>query len=144
MLKQRTLKNSIRATGVGLHTGRKVFMTLRPAADNTGIVFRRVDLDPVVDIPADAHLVGETMLGTTLIQNDTRVRPARLRGHKTTGGQVEILRVEAQHGRNADGEEWRCLLRASRRPAIGAISSVLVSAGVSASTPLLLHHPFRL
>jgi UDP-3-O-[3-hydroxymyristoyl] N-acetylglucosamine deacetylase len=73
MLKQRTLKNSIRATGVGLHTGRKVFMTLRPAADNTGIVFRRVDLDPVVDIPADAHLVGETMLGTTLIQNDTRV-----------------------------------------------------------------------
>ena len=45
MLKQRTLKNAIRATGVGLHTGQKVFMTLRPAADNTGIVFRRVDLD---------------------------------------------------------------------------------------------------
>ena len=73
MLRQRTLKNAIRATGVGLHTGRKVFMTLRPAADNTGIVFRRVDLDPVVDIPADAHLVGETMLGTSLIQGDTRV-----------------------------------------------------------------------
>jgi UDP-3-O-[3-hydroxymyristoyl] N-acetylglucosamine deacetylase len=73
MLKQRTLKNAIRATGVGLHTGQKVFMTLRPAADNTGIVFRRVDLDPPVDVPADAQLVGETMLGTTLIKNDTKV-----------------------------------------------------------------------
>ena len=73
MLKQRTLKNAIRATGVGLHTGRKVFMTLRPAADNTGIVFRRVDLDPPVDIPADATIVGETMLGTTLIQGETKV-----------------------------------------------------------------------
>ena len=55
MLRQRTLKNAIRATGVGLHTGRKVFMTLRPAADNTGIVFRRVDLDPPVDVPADSR-----------------------------------------------------------------------------------------
>ncbi len=73
MLKQRTLKNAIRATGVGLHTGRKVFMTLRPAADNTGIVFRRVDLDPPVDIPADSKIVGETMLGTTLIKGDAKV-----------------------------------------------------------------------
>ena len=73
MLKQRTLKNEIRATGVGLHTGRKVFMTLRPAVDNTGIVFRRVDLDPPVDVRADATLVGETMLGTSLIEGDTRV-----------------------------------------------------------------------
>jgi UDP-3-O-[3-hydroxymyristoyl] N-acetylglucosamine deacetylase len=73
MLKQRTLKTSIRATGVGLHTGRKVFMTLRPAVDNTGIVFRRVDMDPVVDVPADAHIVGETMLGTSLIKDGTRV-----------------------------------------------------------------------
>ncbi len=73
MLKQRTLKNAIRATGVGLHTGRKVFMTLRPAADNTGIVFRRVDIDPPVDVPAAAHLVGDTMLGTSLIKDNTRV-----------------------------------------------------------------------
>lgn len=73
MLKQRTLKSAIRATGVGLHTGRKVFMTLRPAADNTGIVFRRVDLDPPVDVPADGRLVGETMLGTTLIKGDVKV-----------------------------------------------------------------------
>jgi UDP-3-O-[3-hydroxymyristoyl] N-acetylglucosamine deacetylase len=51
MLRQRTLKNSIRATGVGLHTGEKILMTLRPAAPDTGIVFRRIDLDPPVDIP---------------------------------------------------------------------------------------------
>ena len=73
MLKQRTLKNSIRATGIGLHTGRKVYMTLRPAAENTGIVFRRVDLDPPVDVPADARIVGETMLGTIFIHGDAKV-----------------------------------------------------------------------
>lgn len=73
MLRQRTLKTAIRATGVGLHTGDKVYMTLRPAAENTGIVFRRVDLDEPVDIPADATLVGETMLGTTLIKGDVKV-----------------------------------------------------------------------
>jgi len=73
MLRQRTVKNAIRATGVGLHTGRKVFMTLRPAADNTGIVFRRVDLVPPVDVPADSTIVGETQLGTTLIKGDVKV-----------------------------------------------------------------------
>ena len=66
MLKQRTLKNVIRATGVGLHSGEKVFLTLRPAAAETGIVFRRTDLDPVVEIPASAELVTETMLCTGL------------------------------------------------------------------------------
>ena len=73
MLRQRTLKNSIRATGVGLHTGKKVFMTLRPAAVDTGIVFRRVDLDEPVDIPAFATNVGDTQLGTTLIKDGVRV-----------------------------------------------------------------------
>lgn len=73
MLRQRTLKTAIRATGVGLHTGRKVFMTLRPAAENTGVVFRRIDLDPAVDVPADANIVGETMLGTTLIMGEVKV-----------------------------------------------------------------------
>ncbi|NND59546.1 MAG: UDP-3-O-acyl-N-acetylglucosamine deacetylase [Gammaproteobacteria bacterium] len=73
MIRQCTLRNSIRATGVGLHTGKKVYMTLRPAAPDTGIVFRRVDLDPVVDIPADAYLVGEAFLGTVLIKDDVRV-----------------------------------------------------------------------
>ena len=73
MLRQRTLKSTVRATGVGLHSGEKVFMTLRPAAENTGINFRRVDLDHPVDIPADPELVGETMLGTTLVKDGVRV-----------------------------------------------------------------------
>ncbi len=73
MLRQRTLKTAIRATGVGLHTGEKVYMTLRPAAENAGITFRRVDLDEPVDIPADPKLVGETMLGTTLIKDGVKV-----------------------------------------------------------------------
>ena len=58
---------------MGLHTGEKVYMTLRPAAENTGIIFRRVDLDKPVDIKADVRLVGETMLGTTLVQGDVKV-----------------------------------------------------------------------
>jgi UDP-3-O-[3-hydroxymyristoyl] N-acetylglucosamine deacetylase len=73
MLGQRTLKNSIRASGVGLHTGKKVLMTLRPAAPDTGIVFRRVDLPIPVDIPAHAENVGETTLGTTLVHGDAKV-----------------------------------------------------------------------
>ena len=73
MLRQRTLKTTIRATGVGLHSGEKFFMTLRPAAENSGITFRRVDLDQPVDIPADPRLVGETMLGTTLVKDDVKV-----------------------------------------------------------------------
>ncbi len=66
MAQQRTLRESIRATGIGLHTGRKVLMVLRPAPTNTGIVFRRTDLDPPVDVPARATNVTETTLGTTL------------------------------------------------------------------------------
>ena len=73
MLRQRTLKTAIRATGVGLHSGEKVYMTLRPAAENAGITFRRVDLDHPVDVPADPRLVGETMLGTTLVKDDVKV-----------------------------------------------------------------------
>ena len=73
MVRQRTLKNPIRATGVGLHTGEKVLMTLRPAPANTGVVFRRSDLDPVVQVDADARKVGETNLGTTLMHDGVRV-----------------------------------------------------------------------
>ena len=73
MLRQRTIKTAIRATGVGLHTGKKVYMTLRPAAVNAGITFRRVDLDKPVDIKADPRMVGETMLGTTLIKDGVKV-----------------------------------------------------------------------
>ena len=73
MIMQRTLKNVIRATGVGIHSGEKVFMTLRPAAVNTGIVFRRTDLDPVVDVPARAANVTDTSMNTTLEHEGVRV-----------------------------------------------------------------------
>jgi len=73
MIKQRTLKNIIRATGIGLHTGKKVYLTLKPAAVDTGIVFRRVDLDPVVEIEAKPENVGDTRLSTTLVNGNTRV-----------------------------------------------------------------------
>lgn len=73
MLKQRTFKNIIRATGVGLHTGQKVYLTLRPAPVNTGIIFVRTDLETREEIPAKAHLVGDTTLSTTLIKGDVRV-----------------------------------------------------------------------
>lgn len=73
MFRQRTIKTTIRATGVGLHTGKKVFMTLRPGSVDTGIIFRRIDIEQAQDIPANAELVGETTLGTTLIKNDIKV-----------------------------------------------------------------------
>ncbi|MFT7299983.1 MAG: UDP-3-O-[3-hydroxymyristoyl] N-acetylglucosamine deacetylase [Porticoccus sp.] len=73
MIRQRTLNNVIRATGVGLHTGEKVYLTLHPAPVNTGIIFRRTDLDPVVEIHAKAENVGETTLSTTLMNGDVRV-----------------------------------------------------------------------
>lgn len=73
MIRQRTLKNSIRATGVGLHTGEKVFLTLRPAAANTGIIFRRTDLPEPVEIKAHAENVGSTQLSTTLVKGDVRI-----------------------------------------------------------------------
>jgi UDP-3-O-[3-hydroxymyristoyl] N-acetylglucosamine deacetylase len=73
MIRQRTLKNTIRATGVGLHSGEKVYLTLKPAPVDSGIVFRRVDLDPVVDIPARAEFVGETTMSTTLVAGGAKV-----------------------------------------------------------------------
>ena len=74
MVKQRTLKQAISTTGVGLHKGNKVNLTLRPAPANTGLIFRRVDLDPVVDIPARADWVRDTQLCTCLInEQDVRV-----------------------------------------------------------------------
>ena len=73
MINQRTLKNVIRATGVGIHSGDKVFMTLRPAPVNTGIVFRRTDLDPVAEVPAFATKVGDTSMNTSLELDGVRV-----------------------------------------------------------------------
>jgi UDP-3-O-[3-hydroxymyristoyl] N-acetylglucosamine deacetylase len=73
MIRQRTLKNVIRATGVGLHTGEKVYMTLRPAAVDTGIVFRRVDLPRPVEIRSCCENVGDTRLSTTLVKGNVRI-----------------------------------------------------------------------
>jgi UDP-3-O-[3-hydroxymyristoyl] N-acetylglucosamine deacetylase len=73
MVKQRTLKNSVQATGVGLHTGEKVYLTLRPAPVDNGIVFRRVDMEPAVELKADALLVHDTRLSTCLEADGARV-----------------------------------------------------------------------
>ena len=73
MINQRTLKNVIRATGVGIHSGEKVFMTLRPAPVNTGIVFRRVDLDGYPEVPGFATVVGDTAMNTSLEQDGVKV-----------------------------------------------------------------------
>ena len=73
MLRQRTLKNSIRATGIGLHSGQKVYMSLLPAGPDTGIVFRRVDLETPVEIKAHALNVGATELASTLVNGTTKV-----------------------------------------------------------------------
>lgn len=73
MIKQRTLKNVIKATGITLHGGERAEIVLRPAPVNTGIIFRRVDLNPIADIHAKAENVGDTRLSTTLIENDVRI-----------------------------------------------------------------------
>ena len=73
MIKQRTLKNSIRAAGIGVHTGKKVFLTLRPAPANTGIIFCRTDLNPVVEIPAAVNHIDDTSLSTCLAKGNVRV-----------------------------------------------------------------------
>ena len=73
MLSQRTIKNKITCSGVGLHTGKIVKLTFHPAEPNTGILFRRIDGDKVVDIPATAKNVGETTLSTTLVYGDYKI-----------------------------------------------------------------------
>ena len=70
MIRQRTLKEVVKTTGVGIHSGRKVTLTLRPSAANTGIVYRRTDLEPSVDFPADPDSVRDTMLCTALVNDD--------------------------------------------------------------------------
>ncbi|MFZ5722364.1 MAG: UDP-3-O-acyl-N-acetylglucosamine deacetylase [Pseudomonadota bacterium] len=73
MIRQRTLKNAIRATGIGLHTGDKIYLTVRPAPVDSGIVFRRVDLPSSAAIRATAEAVGETTLSTTLVDGDVKI-----------------------------------------------------------------------
>jgi UDP-3-O-[3-hydroxymyristoyl] N-acetylglucosamine deacetylase len=73
LIKQRTLKNVIRAMGVGLHTGKKVYLTLRPAPIDSGIRFRRIDLEVPVEILARPEKVGDTNLSTTLVEDGVRI-----------------------------------------------------------------------
>ena len=73
VIQQRTLKNVIRATGVGLHTGQKIYLTLRPAPVDTGVIFRRIDLDPPLEIKASPENVGDTSLSTTLVSEGERI-----------------------------------------------------------------------
>jgi UDP-3-O-[3-hydroxymyristoyl] N-acetylglucosamine deacetylase len=73
LIHQRTLKNIVRATGVGLHTGDKVYLTLRPAAPNSGVVFRRIDLPEPVEIKAEPYAVGDTRLSTALEKDGVRI-----------------------------------------------------------------------
>lgn len=73
MIKQRTLKNVIKATGITLHGGERAELILRPAPANTGIIFRRIDIDPIIEIPARAEYVGDTRLSTSLLKDGIRV-----------------------------------------------------------------------
>lgn len=73
MIKQRTLRNIVCATGVGLHSGERVYLTLKPAPPDTGIIFFRLDQDPIVAIPARAECVGETTMSTTLVKGDIKI-----------------------------------------------------------------------
>lgn len=73
VLRQRTLRKTIRAAGIGLHSGQKVYLTLHPHAVNGGIVFRRVDLDPPIEIPAQALLVNETTMSSNLEHAGARI-----------------------------------------------------------------------
>jgi UDP-3-O-[3-hydroxymyristoyl] N-acetylglucosamine deacetylase len=73
MIKQRTIKNTIKATGIGLHTGKKITLTLIPAPSETGIIFIRTDVDSNIKIKACPENVGYTTLSTTLISNNIKV-----------------------------------------------------------------------
>lgn len=94
MLKQRTIKKTIRTVGVGLHSGTKVALTLSPAAPDTGIVFRRVDLDPPVELPATAIGVGDTRMASTLDQGGVKVSTVEHLMSACAGLGIDNLRVD--------------------------------------------------
>ncbi len=94
MVGQRTIRNGIRATGVGLHTGRRVLMTVRPGVPDSGIVFQRTDLLGAPDIPARAANVGETTLGTTLVQGEAKVSTVEHLLSAFAGLGIDNARVE--------------------------------------------------
>lgn len=94
MLLQRTIKQSVSTTGVGLHSGRRVEITLRPAEPNTGIVFHRVDLPEIVDLPARADAVGDTRMASVLQQGSVRVSTVEHLMSALAGLGVDNLHVD--------------------------------------------------
>jgi UDP-3-O-[3-hydroxymyristoyl] N-acetylglucosamine deacetylase len=144
MLKQRTLKTTIKTTGVGVHTGARVDLVLRPAPPDTGIVFHRVDLPTAVAIPADARHVGDTRLSSTLKQDGASISTVEhvmsaLAGlgidnvridvagpEIPTGRQRGAVRVPAAVGRDRRAEcpeeipDYRPVRRSTRRRQVGA------------------------
>jgi UDP-3-O-[3-hydroxymyristoyl] N-acetylglucosamine deacetylase len=73
MLKQRTLKRVVKASGIGLHSGQKVMINFVPHTVDSGIVFRRIDLNPPVDLPADALLIQEAFMCSNLVKDEIKV-----------------------------------------------------------------------
>ena len=105
MLNQRTLKNIIRTTG-GLHTGEQVYLTLRPAPVNTGIVFTRIDLDPIVVIEAKASNVGDTTLSTTLVKDGVRISTVEHLMSAMSGLGIDNCYVDVSASSSDHG--WKC------------------------------------
>ncbi len=108
MIKQRTIHNSISATGVGLHSGEHVFMRLLPAPPNNGIVFRRIDVDPVVSIPAMAKNVTNTMMSTTLGKDGCTVSTVEHLISALAGMGIDNIYVDLDHSEIPimDGSAW--------------------------------------
>lgn len=94
MIKQRTLKNTIRASGVGLHTGEKIHLTLRPADIDAGIVFKRTDIPDSPEIRACPENVGDTRLSTTLVKDDIRVSTVEHLLSAIAGLGIDNLHIE--------------------------------------------------
>ena len=94
MLKQRTIQHPTRTVGIGLHSGYKVELVLRPAAPDTGIVFHRTDLNPEVSIPVSAQAIGETMLASTLVKDGVRISTIEHLMSACAGLGIDNLHVE--------------------------------------------------
>ena len=94
MLKQRTIQRPTRTVGIGLHSGYKVELVLRPAAPDTGIVFHRTDLNPEVSIPVSAQAIGETMLASTLVKDGVRISTIEHLMSACAGLGIDNLHVE--------------------------------------------------
>ena len=105
MLKQRTLKNSIKTTGVGLHTGARVDMTLRPAPPDSGVVFHRVDLAQSVAIPAHATNVGDTRLSSSLEKDGVKISTVEHLMSALAGLGIDNLHVDVEI---VDAESGEC------------------------------------